>query len=281
VIYNNQDLKTQLQKYLDFNSKNLEKTLTLEIIQIGNDLASSTYIEKKQDLGKKIGFEVILHKFENPNSKNIQKILTDLNQTKNGLIFQLPIPDEFTFFVDQTPAFADVDLLGFEKTKLLKKGLLPPTIASIDLVLKDILNNQKVLDLDILMQKKLDLSGKMIGVVGQGRLVGEPMVEYLLKTGATIISLNKETADKQGLTKMCDILITGAGSPNLINENWLKKGAIIVDAATSESDGQLVGDISQNIDDKNFMLVKSPGGIGPLTVLFLFYNLICLKSLDF
>lgn len=169
-----------------------------------------------------------------------------------------------------------------------------------------------------LLTQKIDLKGKIVAVIGQGKLVGAPLLTYLQRRNATIISLNKDSPNKQKLVKNADIVICASGVPNLVKSNWFKNNVIVIDAATSESNGVLVGDLdyleiaqnnlnidnlsqscgqslvknSQNSPEKNkknrnkkskslnLWICPSPGGVGPLTVLCIFWNLVAIKNID-
>lgn len=258
----------------------METKPNLEIILIGDNLASLKYIQIKQKIGDQIGIKVNLNHFqESVQSSEIQSILTKTNKTSNGLIFQLPVPDKFNQFVPKTPLKSDVDLLGEYSFLLWQKGFLPPTIGAIDLVLKEILGWQKDLDFEDFINSKIDLSGKTVAIVGQGVLVGSPLLRYLQQRQATIISINKNTKNTKELTQFSDILICAAGSPELVDKSWINPKTIVIDASTSESDGILVGDVKpDSLFDTN-LLCASPGGIGRITVFYLFYNLCKLAQL--
>ena len=302
MIVLSKKLKSGFKDFLRNKIQQNKIQKSLEIIQIGESLASTKYIQIKQKFGLEIGLKVNHHHFSKAfTKKDVLKILDDVKKNKTGLIFQLPVPLEYQNLVLKTPALSDVDLLGSEAYSLLQKGFLPPTIGAIDLVFKEILlkqiknidgflsdskildlnKNQTLKDLNYLenyldFQKfidyKLDLSSYKIAVIGQGLLVGKPMIQYLLDRKATIFSLNKSTLNSQEITKNADIVICGAGSQDLIDDNWLKKTAIVIDASTSESNGKLKGDVNRQKIHEETILSPSPGGIGKLTVLYLFYN---------
>lgn len=136
-------------------------------------------------------------------------------------------------------------------------------------------------EIENFLNQKLDLTGKIVAIIGQGKLVGTPLLSYFQKTGATIISLNKDTPDKIKLAKLAEIVIAASGVPSLVQSSWLKNDVVLIDAATSESDGFLVGDVDRvELEKSNmsFKLCPSPGGIGPLTVLSIFWNLYQIES---
>lgn len=264
---------------------NLNKPkLTLNIVLIGENLSSIKYVNLKKKIGAEIGVEVLVHKFtglENNIHQEIIELLGKIELTKQGIIFQLPLDKEFQTYLNQVPFYSDVDLLSHSWPTLLEKNVLWPTVSAIQLCLYEMIISQNS-NLEILLASKIiNLKGKTVAVVGQGKLVGSPTLNWLAKTEATIISINKDTKNPQSLTKQADIVISGVGVPNLINSNWLKKDSIIIDAGTSDVQGSLIGDVNKNDIPENCILCPSPGGIGPLTVLCLFQNLLDLAKLNF
>ncbi len=142
-------------------------------------------------------------------------------------------------------------------------------------------SQEKIGEIENFLNQKLDLTGKIVAIIGQGKLVGTPLLSYFQKTGATIISLNKDTPDKIKLAKLAEIVIAASGVPSLVQSSWIKNDVVLIDAATSESDGFLVGDVDRvELEKSNlsFKLCPSPGGIGPLTVLSIFWNLYQIES---
>ena len=371
---------SQNEEKLPKNSQNEEKTETLnpkKIELIKNhikNLLKKNVPQSLQDIENCLESEQT--KKEKKDSKSVApKSSNKISKkaSRNGLIFQLPLPFEFVDLLEiDWNNFIDVDFLA-SNCNLWDQNLLPPTIQAIDLVLKSLiwqknlehfepekiiltkysqnrilknemnseLKNELILTKNLL-QQKLDLTGKIVTVIGQGKLVGNPLLTYLQKRNATIISLNKDSTNGQKLVKLADIVICASGVPNLVKSNWFKKNTIVIDAATSESNGVLVGDLdyleiaqnelnSQNVEQtekllrqnhlninlnsqeiktetreqqnksnlvKNFQeknnnseffkkqnkkslnlwICPSPGGIGPLTVLCIFWNLVAIKN---
>jgi methylenetetrahydrofolate dehydrogenase (NADP+) / methenyltetrahydrofolate cyclohydrolase len=281
VIYSNLKLKQNLRDSLIRQVAKLGRPPVLYIALVGEDFASQKYVAIKQKIAAQVGIQTHLIRFsESVSFSEFQNSVHQSLLNYDGLICQLPLAAQLQPVLDLIPASKDVDFLGLEAEKLWRGGLLPPTISAIDLVLKDLLlkpEPQEILDNEIY----LDLTGQTVAIVGQGKLVGSPLLRYLSQRGAGIISINKDTPSPQALTSTADILISAAGQPNLIQHDWLKPGAIVIDAATSESDGFQVGDVDVQTElPRNTILVPSPGGIGPLTVLCLFKNLINLAGFN-
>jgi 5,10-methylene-tetrahydrofolate dehydrogenase/methenyl tetrahydrofolate cyclohydrolase len=284
VVYSPQPLKQHLKAFLTEQIVTLPHGLILDIIQIGDNLASTKYVQMKQKMGRELGITVNHHHFpDEPTLAQVQKVLDQATNAGHGIIFQLPVPPAFQDLVRQTPDKCDVDLLGSHKDHLWHHGILPPTIQPIDLVLKDLLHkNQPTPSLFNSLTPSLPpLQGKTFAVIGQGRLVGSFMVRYLLERQATVISVNEFTPNPQDLVRQADIVISAVGKANLVDTTWLRQGAMVIDAATTEDHGSLVGDINyESLESRSDVTVcPSPGGIGGLTVLCLFWNLVKLQQL--
>jgi methylenetetrahydrofolate dehydrogenase (NADP+) / methenyltetrahydrofolate cyclohydrolase len=282
-IFDNQKLKTNLKEKLakdvaKYKSK-YNSDLILNIVLIGDNLSSVKYVNLKKKIGAEIGVKVIIHKYSGEEKDihlKLEKLLEKVNNSKEnyqGLIFQLPLASEFQIYLDQVNEYSDIDLLSNKWPILLNKGILWPTVQAIQLCLYEIIFNK-------FEENLINLKGKTVAVVGQGVLVGTPVLNWLTKTEATIISINKDTKNPELLTKQADILISGVGVPKLINSNWLKPGSILIDAGTSDVQGSLQGDIDAENLPENFILCPSPGGIGPITVLSLFWNVLRLAKIS-
>ncbi len=326
-IYQVNELKTKFKNFLGdkfAKTKAVSTQPSLGIIMVGQDFASQKYIEMKLKMATEFGITAELFHFESNIDKNtVQATLNQFADKKGGLIFQLPVRADLGKLVNQIPAAIDVDLLGLERFRLLQGGLLPPTIGAIDLILKDILGTCKLntTNFEEFMEQKLDLSGLNIAVIGQGVLVGWPLLEYLKITGASIISLNQDTQDIKNLTQNADIVISATGVGSLVDESWLKPSyvqnslqfPIVIDAGTSEGklskksfvdtsaldldqvksrvpDNQLeksnnsiktlIGDVNTQKVQNICTLVGVPGGVGPITVRYIFWNLYQLSLLN-
>ena len=234
------------------------------VIQIGQDRVSEVYIDEKRKAAKKVGMEFNHYKF--PETATLNELRREIkNFTDEGLIVQLPIKGELeTQEVLNLVSFEkDVDGLSeisIGKSVTGRLNIFPPVVGAVD---------------KILTESEVDLEGKVMAVVGPGRLVGKPAIIYGLSKGATIISVDEKTKNPKKLTNKADVLITGVGKPGLITADMIKEGAIVIDAGTSKKDGKIVGDVNlDSVKSKAGLVTPVPGGVGPLTVAVLLENLI-------
>ncbi|MGL4758595.1 MAG: hypothetical protein ACRCXZ_04615 [Patescibacteria group bacterium] len=228
----------------------LDKRLQLDIVLSTDDFASTKYVQMKQKLGDELGVTVFVHsKFE------------DIDLTKSdGIIIQLPCSKDQQKNLKLIPNHLDIDLFS-NREELLPLGILPPTIKGIFQILGN----------------PTDLRGKNVVIIGQGKLIGKPLLDTLLEYEATVTSCNEYTFDIQSITKKASIVVSGTGVGGLVDETWISqdKPQIWIDAGTTEKNGSIVGDIDKGVGDySNIQLCPSPRGIGPLTVVNIFHNLV-------
>ena len=127
----------------------------------------------------------------------------------------------------------------------------------------------------LLREYGLSVKNKNIAVVGAGRLVGKPVSKLLRDLGGKVKVFDRETKDLAGKIRKADIVISGAGKPNLIQGAMLKPGAVVIDAGASMAAGKIQGDVDfTTVSSRASYLAPVPGGVGPLTVAMLLVNLV-------
>ena len=190
-----------------------------------------------------------------------------LNKVPNicGIIVQLPLPDFLNQrkILDAIDPELDVDCLGTvasEKFYKNEKGLSFPTALACLAILDSI---------------NIDLKEKKIVVLGQGDLVGKPVTALLCFRGLIPEIITRETKNKEEIIKQADVLITGMGNGKFITGQTIKKGAILIDAGTSESNSAIVGDVDlESVKNIASFVSPVPGGVGPVTVAMLLKNIL-------
>jgi methylenetetrahydrofolate dehydrogenase (NADP+)/methenyltetrahydrofolate cyclohydrolase len=249
------------------------QTPKLAVVLVGENPASEIYVKKKGEAAMNIGMDFILHRF--PKTIKLPELLKALeelqhNPTLSGLIIQLPLPKHLpvTTVINAVKPEYDVDCLtdvNFGKLILNTYTIEPPTAGAI---------------MEILNSLKLNLAGKHVCVVGTGALVGKPVAIMLMNKEATVTTCNSSTKKLAEKCRTADIIITGVGKANLIKNSMIKKNAIIIDAGVSfNKKGKAVGDV--NIEDvlkKVRFVTPTPGGVGPVTVARLLYNVVKLAE---
>ena len=130
---------------------------------------------------------------------------------------------------------------------------------------------------EILLMAGQKPKGLTAAVIGAGRLVGRPVANWLAKNGAKVVMVNNIEKERQVL-KTVDLIVSGVGKPHIIKPADIKEGVIIIDAATSEDNGQLSGDADPACAQSCLVFTPVPGGVGPITLVKLFENLAILSG---
>jgi len=252
--------------------KNQRLKLRLAVILVGNGAISKIFIHGIEKDSSKVGVDFNLYEF--PAKINQQKLKEEIdkivrNSVNSGIVVQLPLPKKFSpeEILNLIPQEKDINVLSEKSLGKFYQGtlkILPPTVEGI---------------LALLKNYKIKILGKDVAIIGVGRLVGLPLAIQLLKEKATVSALNEFTKDSPFFTKKADILISGVGKPNLIKENMIKKGAVVIDAGTVMKNGKLMGDVDfKSVSKKAKCITPVPGGVGPLTVACLLKNLVKLSK---
>ena len=241
----------------------------LAVILVGSDPASATYVKMKSNACKKAGIYSIAHEMpESISQENILEIIDMMNNNPNidGILVQLPLPahiDTTTILEAIDPA-KDVD--GFHPYNVGRvtaglDGFIPATPYGV---------------MELLKEYNIDPKGKNVCVVGASNIVGKPMATLLLNANATVEICHIFTDDLKKHTLNADIICVGVGVVNLIKEDMIKNGAVVIDIGINRlEDGSLVGDVDfENVNSKCSYITPVPGGVGPMTIAMLLKNTI-------
>lgn len=227
----------------------------LAIIKTTDDPVIATYVRMKQQYGEDIQVDVEVHDVESDKLfETIHSLNDDLNV--HGIIIQLPLADESQTqeAVDLVSTQKDVDGLGATAT------FVPATPMAIDWLLAGF---------------NVTLTGKKIAIVGNGRLVGAPLARLWRSAGHSVEIFDNTTDNMLEKLKLADIIVTATGVPGLIISQSVKLGAVVVDAATSAEHGKIIGDVADDVRERDDLVITpEKGGVGPLTVTALFDNVI-------
>lgn len=248
----------------DLRNRLAGKNLTVALVAVGIDAVGEKFISMKKQTAEGIGVTFKLFEYEkDAEYEDIELVVRDLslNQGIQGIVVQLPLPESMKskteFLLSLIPPEKDIDSLGPEA-----KVFSPVSVAV-----------GKILELS-----GVELPGKKIAIVGKGKLVGLPTAKSLAFSGAEIYQLDRDSKDMNKVLIEADIVISGAGRPGLIKPEMIKQGVVLIDAGTSESNGQVVGDIELSCADKASLFAPVPGGVGPVALACLFENLAELQN---
>ena len=227
----------------------------LAIVRTNSAPVVDRYMQLKKDYGADVLVEVEVHDVAQSEAVSLIKRL-NADTSVHGIIVQLPIPDpaETVTILDTVDPQKDVDGLHS------KPVLDPATPTAI---------------LWLLAGYNIELRGKNVLVVGQGRLVGAPLTRMLRDSGIEVTTADRHTDNLLALLRQADIVITATGVPGLIKADALKIGAVVVDAGVATDKNGLVGDVDPAARERDDLtMTPNKGGVGPLTVCALFDNVI-------
>lgn len=227
----------------------------LVIIKTTDNPVIETYVKMKRRYGEDILIDVdVRSPLEDELFLEINKANDD--ESVHGIIIQLPLlnQEQTQEAVDLVDPKKDVDGLGSGAT------LTPATPMAIDWLLAGY---------------NVDLSNKKIVIIGNGRLVGAPLSKIWRAAGHDVTVCDAKTQDVPKEVLSGAIIVSAAGVPGLVHEAMLQHGAVVVDAATSAENGVIVGDVADDVYERDDVTVTPrKGGVGPLTVCALFDNVI-------
>ena len=248
-----------------------EKKLTigLAVILVGDNHASQTYIKQKQNACNEVGITSHLHHLpENADQKVVEKLILDLNNNPavHGILLQLPLPAHLKTdeLLEKISPQKDVD--GFHPYNLgrlvQRRPLLRPCTPHGIMTL--------------LQKTNEDLIGKHAVIVGASNIVGRPMALELLMAQCTVTVCHSKTTPLSEHICQADILISATGHHGVINSEWIKPGAIVIDVGFSRlTNGKISGDIDfETASQRASWITPVPGGVGPMTVAILLENTI-------
>ena len=239
----------------------------LDVVLVGEDPASVTYVGMKQRDCAEVGIESEVHRFDAGVAQRELAALVDrLNgdTVVSGFFIQLPLPkglDAMSLISRISPA-KDVDGLSPESAGRLALGLpslLPCTPHGV---------------IQLLRRNGVNLAGREAVVVGRSNLVGKPLAQLLLRENATVTVCHSRTRDLLGVTRRADVLVVAAGEREMIGAEHVKEGAVVVDVGIHRREqGGLVGDVRfDEVERRAAWISPVPGGVGPMTRAMLLHN---------
>jgi methylenetetrahydrofolate dehydrogenase (NADP+) / methenyltetrahydrofolate cyclohydrolase len=238
----------------------------LDVILVGDDPASITYVASKERDSEEVGIESRVHRFSaGVSQEELAGLVARLNEDTavSGYFIQLPLPeglDSMPLISSITPA-KDVDGLSPESAGRLAVGLpslLPCTPHGV---------------IQLLKRNGIELSGREAVVVGRSNLVGKPLAQLLLRENATVTVCHSRTRELSAVTRRADVFIVAAGKREMVGAEYVGEGAVVVDVGIHRKEEGLVGDVRfDEVEPRAAWISPVPGGVGPMTRAMLLHN---------
>ncbi len=259
-------LQSELSEVIALQMQNRQRAPGLAVVLVGNDPASQIYVQKKIDSCAAVGILSEAHRLdENTSAESLLALIDRLNKAEHidGILVQVPLPAHINanIILERIHPAKDVD--GFHPYNLgrlaQRRPLLRPcTPYGI---------------MTLLTQLTIPVRGLHAVVVGASNTVGRPMAFELLLAGATVTICHRFTKNLAQHVGLADILVVAVGKSDVVQAEWIKPGAIVIDVGMNRINGHLRGDIDFNAAKKRASWITPvPGGVGPMTVYSLLKN---------
>jgi methylenetetrahydrofolate dehydrogenase (NADP+) / methenyltetrahydrofolate cyclohydrolase len=260
MLVNGKEIAERILKELE--SKPTKKVCFLSFNETD---ASRSFVSIKTKVAERLGILVERVSKEVSNTEEAVEIVIELSKGVDGLVVQLPLGENLDTekVLNSIPKEVDIDLLGESAKNEFRNGKtkrVPPVAGAV---------------LEILNEYDVELKDKNIALLGQGRLVGEPVSFLLEKLGCDYKVVDKFTPEDELFKTIeeADILVSGIGVPHFLKLLMIKEGVVLIDAGTSSDQGKLAGDADPSCELKASLMTPVPGGVGPVTVAILFSNI--------
>ncbi|WP_227430701.1 bifunctional methylenetetrahydrofolate dehydrogenase/methenyltetrahydrofolate cyclohydrolase FolD [Psychrobacter sp. I-STPA6b] len=257
-------LATQIEQELSGRVQSIiektGRTPILATILVGDDPASATYVRMKGNACRRVGMESI--KVEMPTATTTDELLAKIEELNNnpdvhGILLQHPVPSQ----IDERACFDAISLekdvdgvtcLGFGRMSMGEPAYGSCTPQGI---------------MHLLNHYDIELAGKNAVVVGRSAILGKPMAQMLLNANCTVTICHSKTQNLAEHVGRADVIVGAVGVPELIKKDWIKQGAVVVDAGFHPRDTGGVGDIElAGIEEVASAYTPVPGGVGPMTI---------------
>ena len=271
-LINGKELAAQIRAELRIENEELKKKkiqAKLAVILVGNDNASKVYVKNKSKACEDVGIEyeeILLD--ESTTMDKLLKIIDKLNERSdiNGILLQSPIPKGLDIQKAFNRIKEEKDVYGFNPINAGKLStgqdcFIPCTPLGI---------------IKMLEKYNIEIAGKNAVVIGRSNIVGKPLAQCLLNKNATVTVCHSKTKNIKEITKQADILISAVGKLNMVTQDCIKDGAVVIDVGMNRNEeGKLVGDVDfENVSKKASYITPVPGGVGPMTIAMLMNNVI-------
>lgn len=260
------EIKNELKAKVE-ELKSQGKNVCLAVVQVGNDPASTVYVNGKKKDCEYIGIKSVAYEMaEETSEKELLDLIHKLNMDDqiHGILVQLPLPPQINEKLVTDAISPEKDVDGFHPVNIGKlcigeKGFQCCTPSGI---------------IQLLKRSGIEISGKECVVIGRSNNVGKPTALLLMRENGTVTVAHSKTENLQEITKRADIVVAAIGKPKFITKDYLKEGAVVIDVGIHRgADNKLCGDVDfEDVLDQVSAITPVPGGVGVMTRAMLMYN---------
>jgi methylenetetrahydrofolate dehydrogenase (NADP+) / methenyltetrahydrofolate cyclohydrolase len=239
----------------------------LDVVLVGEDPASTTYVRMKQRDCAEVGIESKAHRLPaNTPQEELAILVEELNKDAvvSGFFIQLPLPgglDPLALIsaIDPTKDVDGLSPLSAGRLAVGLPSLLPCTPHGV---------------IQLLRRSGVEIEGREAVVIGRSNLVGKPLAQLLLRENATVTVCHSRTKDLPEVARRAELLVVAAGRREFVGAEYVREGAVVVDVGIhAREGGGLVGDVRfDEIEPRASYVSPVPGGVGPMTRAMLLYN---------
>lgn len=245
------------------------KEVALAVIQVGEDPASTVYVNNKKKACAYIGIRSLSYELpEDTSEAGLLALIEELNEDDevNGILVQLPLPPQINAdrVIRAISPRKDVD--GFHpenvgKLAIGEPGFVSCTPAGI---------------IQLLKRSGIRIEGAHCVIIGRSNIVGKPMALLMLRENATVTVTHSKTKNLKEICREADILIAALGKPQFITSEYVREGAVVIDVGIHrDADNKLCGDVKYDeVSPHTSAITPVPGGVGPMTIAMLMNNCI-------
>ena len=266
-IIDGKQIANDIKNELKTRVSHMEQKPCLAVIQVGNDVASSVYVKNKKQACSYIGIDTLSYSL--PKTISQEKLLSLIsnlsnNPNVNGILVQLPLPSHIdqNVIISAISPLKDVDAFH------------PQNIGALYIGKPNLVNCTPAGIIELLKRSGITIEGKECVVMGRSNIVGKPMATLLLQENGTVTICHSRTKNIREVTKRADILIVAIGKPELVDDTYVKEGAVVIDVGIHRrEDGKLCGDVQyEKVKPLASAITPVPGGVGPMTIAMLMQN---------
>lgn len=253
--------------------KEESKEITLAVIQVGNDPASTVYVGNKKKTCEYIGIRSLAYELpEETSEEALLDLIDELNERSDvhGILVQLPLPKHMNEdkIIKAIAPPKDVD------------GFHPQSVGALSIGQPGFVSCTPAGIIQLLKRSGIEIDGKECVVVGRSNIVGKPMGLLLLRENGTVTICHSHTKDLKEVCKRADILVAAIGKPKFFNHEYVKEGAVVIDVGIHRGENnKLCGDVDyEDVFSHVSAITPVPGGVGPMTIAMLMYN--CVQAAE-